>query len=63
MFDLLAEEYKEKIVAATNESGLPLTAAAYILQEILTQVAALAHRQAAEQKKQRDAETSAEKEQ
>jgi len=63
MFDLLAEEFKEKIVKDINESGLPLTAVAYILQEVLHQVSILAQQQIAEQKKQRDEETNKTKEQ
>jgi hypothetical protein len=63
MFDLLAEEFKEKIVANVNESGLPLTVVAYILQEVLHQVSVLAQQQIAQQKQQRDAEESADKEQ
>jgi hypothetical protein len=63
MFDLIAEEFKEKIVTDVNESGLPLTAVAYILQEVLHQVSVLAQQQIAQQKQQRDAEESADKEQ
>ena len=63
MFDLFAEEFKEKIVTDVNGSGLPLTAVAYILQEVLHQVSVLAQQQIAQQKQQRDAEESADKEQ
>lgn len=62
MFDLQVEEFKEKIVKDVNESGLPLTAIAYVLQEIVNQVAALTQQQIAQQKQQRDAEQSAEQE-
>jgi hypothetical protein len=62
MFDLQVEEFKEKIVKDINESGLPLTAIAYVLQEVVNQVSALAQQQIAQQKQQRDAEKSAEQE-
>jgi hypothetical protein len=62
MFDLQVEEFKEKIVKSINESGLPLTAIAYVLQEVVNQVSTLAHQQIAQQKQQRDAEKSAEQE-
>ena len=62
MFDLKVEEFKEKIVKNINESGLPLTAIAYVLQEVVNQVSTLAQQQIAQQKQQRDAEKSAEQE-
>jgi hypothetical protein len=62
MFDLQVEEFKEKIVKSINESGLPLTAIAYVLQEVVNQVSTLAQQQIAQQKQQRDAEKSAEQE-
>ena len=62
MFDLLVEDFKEKLVGDINRSGLPITAVAYILQEILQQVTAITKQQIEEQKKQRDEEKSAERE-
>jgi hypothetical protein len=62
MFDLAVQEFKEKVVNDINGSGLPMTAVSYILQEILQQVIIVSQRQIEEQKKQRDAEKSAEQE-
>lgn len=59
----MAKELKDKLVADINSSGLPITAVAYILQEILQQVTIITQQQIEEQKKQRDAASAAEKEQ
>ena len=62
MFDLQVEEFKGLIVKDINESGLPLTAIAFILKEVVNLVSELAQQQIAQQKQQRDAATAAEQE-
>lgn len=53
MFDLLVAEFREKLVAEVNASQLPATATAYVLQEVLQQVNALAAQQVAKQREER----------
>jgi hypothetical protein len=55
MFDLLVAEFKDKLVATINESQLPPTAIAYVLQDAQQQVAQLIQEQVKTQRDQRDA--------
>lgn len=47
-------ELKDKLVENINGSGLPITAVAYVLQEILAQVNAVAAQQVAKQREERE---------
>ena len=59
MFDLLVTEFKDKLVAAVNESKLPATAIAYVLQDVQQQVFQLVQQQVQSQKLERDKQTEA----
>lgn len=56
MFDLLIAEFKDKLVNLVNESGLPPTAIAYVLQDVSQQVNGLVQQQVEAQRKERDKE-------
>ena len=59
MFDLLVTEFKDKLVATVNESKLPATAIAYVLQDVQQQVAQLVQQQIQSQKLEREKQTQA----
>jgi hypothetical protein len=54
MFDLLVAELKDKLVADINDSQLPSTAIAYVIQDISQQLNALVQRNVEAQKQERD---------
>jgi ABC-type uncharacterized transport system YnjBCD ATPase subunit len=57
MFDLLVAEFRDKIVAECNASGLPPTVITYVLQDVQKDVLIIAQQQVQAQKQERDRQT------